>query len=116
LQKTPIGATEKPKPLPESSKGKTAAEILQELRERARKLSNGSSSASQKQVGVPVKEHQTPLGSVAWTRDLELGAQPPRTLTPYKKGPPPVEDETKGRKLLCWFFLQDDCSSSCKRK
>jgi hypothetical protein len=113
LQKTPIGVTEKPKPLSVSSKGKTAAEILQELRERARKLTNGSSSASQKQVGVPVKEHQTPLGSVAWTRDLELGAQPPCTLTPYKKGPPPVKDETKGRKLLCWFFLQYDCSSSC---
>jgi len=57
---------------------------------------------TQKQVGVLMKEHYTLLGFTAKTRGLKLGAQPPHSFTPYKKGPPLVEDdETIGREFLC---------------
>jgi hypothetical protein len=57
---------------------------------------------AQKQVGVLMKEHYTLLGFPTKTKGLKLGAQPPCIFTPYKKGPPLIEDdETTCREFIC---------------
>jgi hypothetical protein len=51
------GEVKKLKLLSEPFKGKTIVEILQELKEKIRKLSSGSNSAFQKKGETIVKEH-----------------------------------------------------------
>ncbi len=49
-----------------------------------------------------MKEHYTLLGFPSKTKGLKLGAQPPCIFTPYKKGPPLIEDdETTCREFIC---------------
>jgi hypothetical protein len=68
---------------------------------------------TQKQVGMPMKEYLALLSFIAKIKGFELGAQPPRSFTPYNKGPSLVEDdETIGKEFLCWSF-QDNSFSIC---
>jgi hypothetical protein len=49
-----------------------------------------------------MKDHQTLIGFITKTKGIELGAQPLRNFTPYKKWLPFIEDdETTFKEFLC---------------
>jgi hypothetical protein len=66
-------------------KQKTIIEILQKLKERTKELLIDNNNASQKQVNMLLKEHQTPLGSIAKTQAPKLGSHQPCIFTLFKK-------------------------------